>query len=85
MSSNKSHRVSERKRIRNSPLRSRAKNLVRSAKQSIDSKDLDAAENLVKEAVVSLDRASQKGALHKRNAARRKSRIVKQLHAERNK
>ena len=85
MPSSKSHRVSEKKRIRNSPLRSRAKNLVRDARQLIDSKDLDTAENIVKEAVASLDKASQKGVLHKRNAARRKSRIVKQLHEARNK
>lgn len=30
-------------------------------------------------AIVALDKAAQKGALHKRNAARRKSRLVSRL------
>ena len=42
--------------------------------------DLEAAEAAVKDAVVALDGAAQKGALHPNNAARRKSRIMKQLH-----
>ncbi len=33
----------------------------------------------VKEAIRSLDRASSKGVIHKNNAARRKSRLMKQL------
>jgi small subunit ribosomal protein S20 len=42
--------------------------------------DLDGAEQAVKQAVVALDRATKSGAIHANNAARRKSRIMKQLH-----
>ncbi len=42
--------------------------------------DVEAAEQAVKDAVVALDKAAQKGALHQNNADRRKSRIMKQLH-----
>ena len=38
-----------------------------------------AAEQAVKDAVVALDKAASKGAIHRNNAARRKSRIMKQL------
>jgi small subunit ribosomal protein S20 len=46
----------------------------------MESDETDAAEAAVRVAVVALDKAAQKGALHRNNAARRKSRIMKQLH-----
>ncbi len=64
----------------NAPLRSRAKTFVTKARRLILTDDLDAAETAVKDAVVALDTAAQKGALHANNAARRKSRITRQLH-----
>ena len=41
--------------------------------------DVEAAERAVKDAVVALDKAAQKGAIHKGNASRRKARLMKQL------
>jgi small subunit ribosomal protein S20 len=46
----------------------------------IENNDLEAAAEAVKSAVVALDKAAQKGAIHANNASRRKSRIMKQLH-----
>ena len=43
--------------------------------------ELDQAEQAVREAYVVLDKAAKTGALHPNNVARRKSRIMKQLHA----
>ena len=80
MPSEKSARVSERRRRMNAPLRSRAKTFVTKARRLILADDLEAAETAVKDAVVALDTAAQKGALHANNAARRKSRIMRQLH-----
>ena len=85
MPTDKSRRVSERKRVRNAPLRSKAKTFVRDARRLIESNELDEAEKVVRNAVVSLDKAAQKGALHRRNASRRKSRLMKQLHAAKSK
>ncbi len=42
---------------------------------------MPAAESQVRSAVMALDRAAKKGALHRGNASRRKSRIMKQLAA----
>ena len=42
---------------------------------------MPAAELQVRSAVMALDRAAKKGALHRGNASRRKSRIMKQLAA----
>ena len=76
----KSFRVSERRRLQNTPLRSKAKTEVRKARMLIENNDLEAAAEAVKSAVVALDKAAQKGAIHANNASRRKSRIMKQLH-----
>ena len=68
-----------RKREQNMPLRSRAKTYIRDARRLIDDGDLDAADKAVKSAVVALDKAAAKGALHPNNASRRKSRLMSQL------
>ena len=79
----KTDRAAERRRERNSPLRARARTFVRRAREGIESGDLEAAERAVKEAVMSLDKAAARGAIHKNNAARRKSRIMGQLNKAR--
>ena len=66
--------------MQNAPLRSRAKTEVKKARQLMADSDLEAATEAVKSAVVALDKASQKGAIHSNNASRRKSRIMAQLH-----
>ena len=85
MPSKKSRRVAERRRMRNAPLRSKAKTFVAKARRLMASNELEEAEKVVTEAVVSLDKAAQKGAIHKGNAARRKSRLMSQLHAAKSK
>ena len=79
----KSQRVAERKRQLKRPIRTRAKTFVRKARLSIDSGDAEAAEAATMQAIVALDKAAQKGAVHKRNAARRKSRLIRRLNAAR--
>ena len=49
----------------------------------IASDDLESAEKAVEDAVVALDKAAQKGAIHRNNAARRKSRIMRTLNGAR--
>jgi small subunit ribosomal protein S20 len=41
--------------------------------------DKETSQTAVKLALVELDKAASKGVIHKRNAARRKSRLMKQL------
>ncbi|MFL2764115.1 MAG: 30S ribosomal protein S20 [Dehalococcoidia bacterium] len=79
MSSAKSARVSERKRKKNAPLRTRAKTLITKSNRLIDENDIENAQITVNNAVIALDKAAQKGAIHKNNAARRKSRVVNKL------
>ena len=84
MPSAKSARVSERRRIHNAPIRSKAKTFVTKARRSLAANDLEAAEQAVNEAVIALDKAAQKGVIHHKNAARRKSRIMHQLDQAKN-
>ena len=79
----KSQRVAERKRQIKRPIRTKAKTFVRKARLSIDSGDTEAAEVATMEAIVALDKAAQRGAVHKRNAARRKARLMRHLNAAR--
>lgn len=57
----------------------RSRNLVKSARAAIEAGDVQEAETKVREAVRDLDKAASRGVIHERNAARRKSRLMKQL------
>lgn len=74
----KAHRVSERRRERNRAVRSALRTYVKKARTGIVQSPGDAVE-LVKEAVKRLDKAASKGIIHKNQAARRKSRLMRQL------
>jgi small subunit ribosomal protein S20 len=71
----------EKRRSRNRVFRGRARTFVKKARLAIDSGDLEAARTATIEAVKELDKAAQKGVLHKNNASRRKSRLMKSLAA----
>ena len=76
-------RASQRRRLRNKPVRSRARTTVREAQFAIRGGDLNESEPLVRDALIALDRAAQSGVIHANNAARRKSRLLRQLHRAR--
>jgi small subunit ribosomal protein S20 len=72
-------RSSERKRRVNLAHRSRARTYVKKTRRLIAAGQLEDAEKMALEATQALDKAAQKGIIHKNNAARRKSRLIKQL------
>jgi len=72
-------RVAERRRRRNKPVRSLAKTNINKAERLIFSGELESAQGAVIDAITSLDKAAEKGMLHPKNAARRKSRLMKKL------
>ena len=75
-------RQSEARRIHNRIWRTRARTFVKRAKTTIQQDDLAAAVEATRLAVQDLDKAASRGVIHERNAARRKSRLMKQLHAK---
>lgn len=78
-SAQKQVRSSARKRNANRIVRSATRSSVKRARQDIDRGDSAAPES-VTQAVALLDKLASKGIIHKRNAARRKSRLMRALH-----
>ena len=72
-------RSSERKRVRNRLVRSKTRTEVKKARTAIQGGDLENARQATLEAIRTLDKAAVKGVLHRNNAARRKSRLMKRL------
>ncbi len=75
----KRNRQNEKRRLRNRDYRGAARTAVKDALTSMSGGQDSAASVL--SAISALDRAAQKGAIHHRNAARRKGRLLKRLHA----
>ena len=71
-------RSNARKRVRNRVVRATTRTKVTAARSAIALKN-DESRTATLAAVSALDRAAQKGVLHKKNAARRKGRLMKKL------
>ncbi|MFN3741958.1 MAG: 30S ribosomal protein S20 [Anaerolineales bacterium] len=74
-------RQNEKRRLRNRMIRGQARAALKRALEAIESGQITDA--LIRQAVRALDKAAEKGVLHKNNVARRKSRLMKRLAAAR--
>ena len=72
-------RSSERKRVRNQRIRSYTSTSVKKARQLLVEGNKEEAQAAVARAMSALDRAVGRGIIHRNNAARRKSRLVRHL------
>jgi small subunit ribosomal protein S20 len=72
-------RSSQRKRTRNQPVRTALKTHVKSAQRNISTNDVDMAGQAVVRAISALDKAANKGIIHRNQAARRKARLMKKF------
>lgn len=77
----KRNRQNKKRRLRNRVFRGQARTYIRDARASMLAENLDEARVSTLKAVKALDKAAEKGIIHKNNAARRKSRLMKQLNA----
>lgn len=82
-SSLKRIRSSEKRRQRNRMVRGSTRSAVKTARTKMAGKNLTEAEAAVQQAISALDSAANKGVIHKNNAARRKSRLMRQLNRTR--
>lgn len=73
-------KTSEKRRLRNRAVKSAARTFVRRARTAVGSSP-EASQESLTAAIRALDKAAQKGVIHRNNAARRKSRLVKLLRA----
>jgi small subunit ribosomal protein S20 len=60
-------------------VRTETRTFVKAARAQINEGELDTAKESVAVAVRALDKAAEKGIIHKNNAARRKSRLLRGL------
>ena len=72
-------RSSARKQKHNRVVRGQARSAVKKARVTLAEGKRDEAQAPLEEAIRALDHAAGKGVIHKNSAARRKSRLMKQL------
>jgi len=77
----KRNKQNEKRRLRNRNYVGGARTYIKKARLSIEEGEKESAAKATKIAVSALDKAAEKGILHKNNAARRKSRLMKRLAA----
>jgi small subunit ribosomal protein S20 len=77
----KRNRQNERRHQRNKGVRSALKTEAKKVRTTVAEGDADAARERLLEASRSLDKAASSGVLHKRAAARRKSRLARAVNA----
>ena len=72
-------RQSKVRRIRNLGFKTRAKHAVKEVRTTLEETSPDQAQEKLKEATAALQKAASKGVIHKKNAARRISRLTRQV------
>ncbi len=77
----KRNKQNEKRRLLNRVYRGSARTYVAKARVAIDGGEKETAIETTMRAIKALDVAAQKGIIHKNNAARRKSRLMKKLAA----
>ena len=74
-------RTSEKRRVRNAAVRSAVRGSVKSARAAIEAGQAAQARETLQRTIQTLDKAVTKGVIHKNTAARKKSRLTRQLNA----
>jgi small subunit ribosomal protein S20 len=72
-------RQNEKRRLHNRHFRARARTDVKTARLAIESGGVDLGGRRIIKKIKALDKAASKGKIHKNNASRRISRLMKQL------
>jgi small subunit ribosomal protein S20 len=75
----KRNKQNEKRRLRNRVYRGSARIAVRDARSAMNADNPEEVRTSVLHAISALDKAAEKGVIHKNNAARRKGRLMKRL------
>ena len=75
----KRNKQNEKRRLRNRVYRGSARIAVRTARSAMEEDNATESRTTVLAAISALDKAAEKGVIHKNNAARRKGRLMKHL------
>lgn len=77
----KRHKQSEIRRQNNTSCNSALKTLVKKVKMSIESKNREGAQDALKNAIPALNKAASKHVIHRNAAARKISRLARQVNS----
>jgi small subunit ribosomal protein S20 len=77
----KRSRQSKERRLRNRRIKSHLKNKIKSVNLALAEKNLEKAQQALTQAIPVIARAAAKGVIHKRNAARKISRLTRKVNA----
>lgn len=75
-SAKKRVKTSEKRRTLNKFYKGRFKNLIRALNKALEANEVDKIKELYPKVVSAIDKAAKHGTIHKRQAARRKSRLT---------
>ena len=75
----KRNKQNEKRRLRNRVYRGAARIAVRDARSALEAGNAEVTRAAILGAVSALDKAAEKGVIHKNNASRRKGRLMKHL------
>jgi len=75
----KRNKQNEKRRLRNRMYRGSTRAAVRDARSTLETGNEEESRSAVIKAISALDKAAAKGVIHKNNASRRKSRLMKRL------
>ncbi len=78
-SAKKRIRVSQKKHDRNKSIKSGVKTAIKKVETAVAANDRTAAQEALREAISKINKAATKGVYHKNNAARKVSRITKEV------
>jgi small subunit ribosomal protein S20 len=70
-------RQTEKKTLRNKSIKSEMKTLIKNIETAVSNKDAEGARTTLKKAIMAIDKAAQKGVIHKSTASRKVSRLTK--------
>ena len=70
-------RQTETKTIRNRSIKSEIKTLIKNIETAVSDKSAEGAKNALAKAIIAIDKAAQKGVIHKSTASRKVSRLTK--------
>lgn len=75
----KRHKQSEIRRQKNASAKSALKTLVKRVKSAVETKSLENAQDALKKAMPAIDKAASKHVIHRNAAARKISRLARQV------
>jgi len=79
ISARKRARQNEKRRLRNQSRKTRVKHAVREVRAAVVQKNLESAETALRKAVPAIAKVAGKGSMHWRTAARKISRLTRQV------